>query len=99
MDGRHKARILAGGHLIPVPLDSVYSGVVTLRGIRLTKLKNLNLWVTDVGNAYLEATKSEEVFMNTGDEFGKLSENFLIMHKALYQLCSSGKRWYKRLSD
>ena len=34
-DGRHKARMVADGHLTDVPLDSVYSGVVSLRGLRL----------------------------------------------------------------
>ena len=34
-DGRHKARLVAGGHLTEVPIDSVYSGVVSLRSIRL----------------------------------------------------------------
>ena len=29
-DGRHKARIVADGHLTDVPLSSVYSGVVSL---------------------------------------------------------------------
>ena len=36
-DGRHKARLVAGGHLTPVPVESVYSSVVSLRGIRKTK--------------------------------------------------------------
>ena len=31
-DGRHKARLVADGHLTDVPLESVYSGVVSLRG-------------------------------------------------------------------
>jgi hypothetical protein len=34
-DGRHKARLVADGHLTDIPVDSVYSGVVTLRGLRL----------------------------------------------------------------
>ena len=34
-DGRHKARLLADRHLTDVPLSSFYSGVVSLRGIRL----------------------------------------------------------------
>ena len=34
-DGRRKARIVAGGHLTDTPVESVYSGVVSLRGIRL----------------------------------------------------------------
>jgi hypothetical protein len=29
-DGRHKARLVADGHLTDIPLDSVYSGVVSL---------------------------------------------------------------------
>ena len=34
-DGRHKARLVAGGHLTEIPVDSIYSGVVSLKGIRL----------------------------------------------------------------
>jgi hypothetical protein len=34
-DGRHKARLVADGHLTDIPLDSVYSGLVSLRGFRL----------------------------------------------------------------
>jgi hypothetical protein len=29
-NGSHKARVVADGHLIDIPLDSVYSGVVSL---------------------------------------------------------------------
>ena len=29
-DGRHKARLVADGHLTDIPIDSVYSGVVSL---------------------------------------------------------------------
>ena len=29
-DGRHKARLVADGHLTEVPVDSVYSGVVSM---------------------------------------------------------------------
>ena len=34
-DSRHKARYVAGGHLTGPPLDSIYSGVVSLRSLRL----------------------------------------------------------------
>ena len=34
-DGRHKARMVADGHLTTVPVDSVYSGDVSLHGIRM----------------------------------------------------------------
>ena len=29
-DGRHKSRLVAGGHLTDVPIDSIYSGIVSL---------------------------------------------------------------------
>jgi hypothetical protein len=31
-DGRHKARLVADGHLTDIPVDSVYSGIVSLQG-------------------------------------------------------------------
>ena len=55
-DGRHKARLVAGGHLTETPVDSIYSGVVSLKGIRiitfLAELNGLEIWTTDIGNAY-----------------------------------------------
>ena len=44
-DGRHKARLVAGGHLTLDPIESIYSGVVSIRSLRLiiflAKLNNL----------------------------------------------------------
>ena len=64
-DGRHKARLVADGHLTDVPDDSVYSSVVSLRGLRillfLAELNGLTVWGTDIGNAYLEACTSKKV--------------------------------------
>ena len=55
-DGRHKARLVAGGHLTPDPIESIYSGVVSIRSLRLViflaKLNNLEVWGADIGNAY-----------------------------------------------
>ena len=102
-DGRHKARLVAGGHLTDIPLDSVYSGVVSLRGLRLlvflAELNNLELWGTDITSAYLEAYTSEKVCIKAGPEFGKLCDHWLIIDKALYGLRSSGARWHERLAD
>jgi Reverse transcriptase (RNA-dependent DNA polymerase) len=51
--------LVADGRLTNIPIDSVYSGVVSLRGFRLilflAELNNLQLWATDIENAYLEA--------------------------------------------
>ena len=34
-DGRHKARLVTDGHLTPEPIECIYSGVVSLRNLRL----------------------------------------------------------------
>ena len=102
-DGRRKARLVAGGHLTGPPLESVYSGVVSLRGLRLVlfiaELNGLEIWSTDVGNAYLEAETREKVYIIGGPEFKEREGHTLIIVKALYGLKLSGKMWGERCSD
>jgi Reverse transcriptase (RNA-dependent DNA polymerase) len=102
-DGRHKARLVADGHLTNIPLDSVYSGVVSLRGFRLVlflaELNDLQLWATDIGNAYLEAYTAEKVYIIAGPEFEEREGHILVISKALYSLRSSGARWHDRFAD
>ena len=72
-DGRHKARLVADGHLTPETVESIYSGVVSLRNLKLViflgKLNNLELWGADIGNAYLEAPTEENLYIVAGPEF------------------------------
>ena len=86
-DGRHKARMVAGGHRTEVPVDSVYSGVVSLAGIRivtfLAELNDMELWSTDIGNAYLESFTKEKVAFIAGPEFGEFAGHTFIIRKAL----------------
>jgi Reverse transcriptase (RNA-dependent DNA polymerase) len=102
-DGRHKARLVADGHLTDIPLESVYSGVVSLRRFRivlfLAELNKLELWATDIGNAYLEAFTSEKVYIIAGPEFGEHEGLILITSRALYGLQSSGAWWHDRFAD
>ena len=102
-DGRRKARIVAGGHLTDVPLESVYSGVVSLRGIRLivflAELNDLEVYQTDIGNAFLEAKTTEKVFVIAGGEFGELKDHIFIIVGSLYGLKTSAKRFHEVLSD
>ena len=102
-DGRHKARLVAGGHLTDTPVGSVYSSVVSLKGLRLVvflaELNGLLIWGTDVGNAYLEAQTRERVCIIAGPEFGPREGHLLLIHKALYGLRSSGLRWHERFAD
>ena len=66
-DGRHKARLVADGHLTPEPIENIYSGVVSLRNLGLViflgKLNHLELWGADIGNAYLETFTDEKLFI------------------------------------
>jgi Reverse transcriptase (RNA-dependent DNA polymerase) len=102
-NGRHKARLVAGGCLTNPNMEIVYSGVVSLRGIRLivflAELNSLELWGADVGNAYLEAKTKENVYIVGGPEFGSLEGHTLLVDKALYGLRSSGLRWHEILAD
>ena len=102
-DGRFKARLVADGHLTKEPVESIYSGVVSLRSLRmvvfLSQLNNLEIWGADVGNAYLEAYTDEKLCIMAGPEFKELQGHLLIMVKALYGTRSGGARWHDRLSD
>ena len=102
-DGRFKARLVADGHLTKEPVESIYSGVVSLRSLRmvvfLSQLNNLEIWGADVGNAYLEAYTDEKLCIMAGPEFKELQGHLLIMVKALYVTRSGGARWHDRLFD
>ena len=104
-DGRHKARLVAGGHLTDTPIDSVYSSVASLRGVRmitfLAELNGLEFWSTDIGNAYLESDTMEKVYVIGGKELEGvgLEGHTLVIVKALYGLKSSGARWWEVLAD
>ena len=102
-DGRRKSRLVAGGHLTDTPIESVYSSVVSLRGIRLVtflaELNEMELWGTDIGNAYLESYTQEKVYIVGGPEFGDREGHTLVITKALYGLKSSGLRWHERFAD
>jgi hypothetical protein len=102
-NGRHKARLVADGHLADVPMESVYSGVVSLQGLCLVlflvELNRLELWATDIGNAYLETFTSKKVYILAGPEFKELEVHILVISKALHGLRSSGARWHDRFSD
>ena len=102
-DGRHKSRFVAGGHRTDTPIESTYSAVVSLLGVRtitfLAELNDMQLWNTDIGNAYLESYTSEKVVFTAGAEFGEYAGHTMVIRKAQYGLKSSGKCWHDRLHD
>ena len=98
-----KHELVADGHLTKEPVESIYSGVVSLRSLTmvvfLSQLNNLEIWGADVGNAYLEAYTDEKLCIIAGPEFKELQGHLLIMVKALYGTRSGGARWHDRLFD
>ena len=94
---------MADGHLTPEPIENIYSGVVTLRNLRLViflgKLNKLDIWGDDIGNAYLEVFHDEKLYILAGPEFQKLEGYILIFLKALYGLKSSCRRWAEVIHD
>ena len=103
LDDRSKERPVTDGHLTKEPVESIYSGVVSLRSLRmvvfLSQLDNLEIWGADVNNAYPEAYTDEKLSIIAGPEFKDLQGHFLIMVKALYETHSGGARWHDRLFD
>jgi hypothetical protein len=52
LDGRHKARLVAGGHITDTPIDSVYSTVISFKGVQFVifaaELNYLLLWTRKI---------------------------------------------------
>ena len=77
-------------------MDTVYSGVVSLRSLRLAiffaELNQLELWGADIRNGYLQAKTKEKLFIIAGPEFRDLQGHLLAMKNTLYGTSSAGAR-------
>ena len=102
-DLRRKARLVAGGHLVDVLDNNVYSS--TVKGISVKLLHviahktGMRQLCGDVANAYVNAYTNERVYAIAGAEFGELRGRVVIIVKALYGLSSSSERWHSHFSD
>ena len=81
-----------------------YSPVVTRESSRIAftraALNDLDVIMSDVGNAYLNAKTSEKVYGIAGIEFGDndVGKICVIVH-ALYGLKSSGAAWREQFAN
>ena len=102
-DLKRKGRLVARGDKTIPPADTAYSGVASLRSLRmvafLAELNGLELTGGDIGNAYLEAYTKEKVCFRAGPEFGEWEGHLLVVDKALYGLRTSGERWHAKFAD
>ena len=94
---------MADGHPTKQPMETVYSGVLSLRNLRLAmflaELYNLELWGADVGNAYLQALTKEKLYIVGGAQFEELQGHVFVMYRALYGTRSGGACWHDKLFD
>ena len=73
-DGRRKARLIAGGHMVTIHNMSARSTVVIGISVRILDIiayrYNLTTLFGDIGNAFVTAPCLEKVYSVAGPEFG-----------------------------
>lgn len=94
-DGRHKARLVAGGHVVDARGISSRSTVVKGISVRLLDLiahrDNLEILTGDIGNAFITSPCLEKIYSRAGPEWGDKQDAIMIFVKALYGLRSSSR--------
>jgi hypothetical protein len=102
-DGRRKARLVAGGHLVDSMGISSRSTVVKGISVRLLDLiahrDNLPILCGDIGNAFITADCLEKIYSRAGPEFGDREGSLMIFKKALYGLRSSSRAFRTHFAD
>ena len=103
MVGDTRRTLWPGGNLDPVPGESVYSVVISLRGARLrtflSELNGITTWTRDARNANLGVHTKEPVRIAAVIEFGELEVRAPIIAKALHALKSSGLLFHEWLAS
>jgi Reverse transcriptase (RNA-dependent DNA polymerase) len=101
---KRKAQHVAGGHTIEPPSAVTYSSVVSRESIRIglliLALNYLDVFATDIQNAYLTSPCEEKIYTVLGKEFGPHREgrNALVV-RALYGLKSAGAAFRNQLAS
>jgi hypothetical protein len=103
MDFTRKARFVAGGHKTEPPKALIYSSVVSRDSVRLALLiaglNDLEIRLTDIKNAYLNAPITERYYVIAGDEFGpEYKGRCMKIVRALYGLKSAGAAFRAHLA-
>jgi Reverse transcriptase (RNA-dependent DNA polymerase) len=102
-DLRHKARLVADGHLTEATSKDSYSSVISLCSLCIclvaAELNGLKTMVGDISSAYLETSTQEKVCFTANAAFGQLQGHTLIIDKAIYGLRTSGASWHQRFAD
>ena len=93
-DGRYKVIYVEDWCSTNIPVDIIYSGVVSLRGLRtmlfLAELNQLYNWFINIGNTYLKTTKYKQLYIIAGPYFSDKKGSNLVIFHVLYGLRSRG---------
>jgi hypothetical protein len=93
---------VAGGHRTDPPKAITYSSVVSRESVRVALLvasvNDLEIRLTDIGNAYLTAPVTECYYVIAGDEFGSELKGRVLIVRALYGLKSAGAAFRSHLA-
>jgi len=94
---------MAVGHQTDLPKALMYLSVISRESVRIASLlaglNELEVCLTDIGDAYLMAPTTEKCYMVAGDEFGpELKGRVLKIVWALYGLKSAGATFHAHLA-
>jgi hypothetical protein len=90
-----KARYVAGGHMTEAPSAIRYASVVSRESIRIglliAALNDLEVFASDIQNAYLTSPCKEKIYTILPEEFGphRIGKKAIVV-RALYGLKSAG---------
>jgi len=103
VDGRRRARLVAGGHLTSPDTEHLHSSVVRTSSVRCAIILGVangqSFLMGDVSQAYLYADNREKIYITAGTEFGELSRRPMKIVKALYGLWSAGNSYHAYFAD
>ena len=88
-----KAQLVARRNRTETPVSLTYSSVVSRESVRITflmaVLNKIDIFMFEIGNAYLNAKIIEKLYIYAGPEFGADEEKLCIIIRALYGLKNS----------
>ncbi|KAL7475396.1 hypothetical protein ACHAW6_001312 [Cyclotella cf. meneghiniana] len=92
-DFSYKAQLVAEGHITKAPATLTYASVMSRETMRIAQLvaalNDIDIWTTDVLNAYISALCHEIIWTPLGKEFGDDYSQKAVIVPALYGLRSS----------
>ena len=95
--------MLADSHTTGPPSSITYPSVLYRDNFRiefiLASLKNLYIFVCDIGNAYLNAKLGKKLWTGSGTQFGNENGIVMVVARSIYVLKSSDAAWRKKLAE